>query len=274
MPATYAHYRAGETVRRRVDTEAQRVICAYSELYEIGLHGPDILFYYQPLTSNRVNRVGYAMHEKSGASFFSYAAKVLKNHGGREAYLAYIYGFLCHFALDVRCHGLIAEKMARSGLSHAEVEVELDRELLSLDGFEPTRKKLTGHIVPSHKNAEVIEAFYPGISADEVRHALRGFVRYNDLLRAPNALKRQALYAAFRLAKCDKTMHGMVIRSQADPRCADSTDQLLGLYAEGERLAVRLIGEYGVYLRGEAPLDEIFRCNFESQLPGGKESAL
>ena len=90
---------------------------------------------------------------------------MLKNHGGREAYLAYIYGFLCHFALDVRCHGLIAEKMARSGLSHAEVEVELDRELLSLDGFEPTRKKLTGHIVPSHKNAEVIEAFYPGISA-------------------------------------------------------------------------------------------------------------
>lgn len=271
MPATYAHYRAGETVRRQVDAEAQRVICANPELYYIGLHGPDILFYYQPLSSNRVNRVGYAMHEKSGAAFFTYAAKVLKNHPGREAYLAYVYGFLCHFALDVSCHGLIGEKMAESGLSHAEVEVELDRELLSLDGYDPVRKKLTGHIVPSRKNAAVIEAFYPGISEHEVRHALQGFVFYNDLLRAPSPFKRQALYTAFRLAKCDDTMHGMIIRYQRDPRCADSTDKLLGLYAEGERLAVRLIGEYGAYLAGEAPLDEIFRYNFESHLPGGKE---
>ncbi len=270
MPATYAHYRAGETIRRRVDAEIQRVICDHSELYQIGLHGPDILFYYQPLSSNRVNRVGYAMHEKSGAAFFTYAAKVLKNHPGEEAYLAYVYGYLCHFALDVSCHGLIAEKMEASGLSHAEVEVELDRELLNLDGYDPVRKKLTGHIVPSRRNAAVIQEFYPGISEHEVRQALRGFAFYNNLLRAPSRLKRQVLYTAFRLAKCDDTMHGMIIRYEKDPRCADSTEQLLKLYADGERLAEKLIGEFNAFLAGEAPLDEIFRYNFESQPVGGK----
>lgn len=271
MPATYAHYRAGQNVRRQVGAEAQRVIGAYPELYNIGLHGPDILFYYQPLTSNRVNRVGYAMHEKSGAAFFTYAAKVLKNHPGQEAYLAYVYGFLCHFALDVSCHGLIGEKMAESGLSHAEVEVELDRELLAMDGYDPVRKKLTGHFIPSQKNAAVIEAFYPGVSAQEVYKALRGFVFYNDLLRAPSQIKRQTLFAAFRLAKCYDSMHGMIIRYEKDPRCADSTEKLVKLYGQGEQLAVRLIESYGAYLAGETLLDEIFRYNFESHLPASGE---
>ena len=45
----------------------------------------------------------------------------------------------------------------------------------------------------------------------------------------------------------------MVVRTAADPRCADSTAKLLTLYEQGETLALRLIGEYEAYLAGKAP---------------------
>ena len=268
MPSTYAHYRAGENVRRQLSGEMRRAVEAYPQLYHIGLHGPDILFYYKPYSRNRINRIGYAMHEKSGASFFSFAAKVVKQQMPQEAYLAYVYGFLCHFALDVTCHGFIGRKMAESGLSHAEVEVELDRALLARDGLNPVREHLARHIVPSAENAAVIQAFYPGVSAGEVQQALRGLVFYSDLLRAPSQLKRQALFLGFRALGCWRDMHGMVIRYKADPRCADSTQTLLGLYEKGEALALRLIEAYGAYLAGRAPLDDVYRYNFESRIPG------
>ena len=62
MPSTYAHYCFGKAVYRRLPQEIQEEIKAYSPLYMTGLHGPDILFYYKPLKSNDINRIGYGMH--------------------------------------------------------------------------------------------------------------------------------------------------------------------------------------------------------------------
>lgn len=55
---------------------------------------------------------------------------------------------LNHFALDVSCHGYIDEKIAASGISHTEIEVEFDRMLMLMDGKDPLRQNLTEHIVP------------------------------------------------------------------------------------------------------------------------------
>ena len=45
-------------------------------------------------------------------------------------YLAYYYGFICHFALDATCHGYIEKRIHESGVSHGEIEVEFDRFLM------------------------------------------------------------------------------------------------------------------------------------------------
>ena len=75
MPSTYAHYRMGQEVALRVPKWKKNIIDKNKELFNIGLHGPDILFYYHPLASNRVNEIGYRMHEHSGSEFFEEAAK-------------------------------------------------------------------------------------------------------------------------------------------------------------------------------------------------------
>ena len=52
MPSTYAHYIFGQQIRGRLSGYERKVIDKYPELFNIGLHGPDILFYYRPLCKN------------------------------------------------------------------------------------------------------------------------------------------------------------------------------------------------------------------------------
>ena len=42
MPSTYAHYRMGQEVRQRLSEPDKKVIEQYPDLYNIGLHGPDL----------------------------------------------------------------------------------------------------------------------------------------------------------------------------------------------------------------------------------------
>ena len=53
MPAVYAHRRFGAEVLACCRNGAARAaIGAFHTLYEVGLQGPDILFYYDPLHKN------------------------------------------------------------------------------------------------------------------------------------------------------------------------------------------------------------------------------
>ena len=53
MPAVYAHRRFGEKVLAACQNDVARTaIESYPDLYNIGLQGPDILFYYDPLRKN------------------------------------------------------------------------------------------------------------------------------------------------------------------------------------------------------------------------------
>lgn len=52
-----------------------------------------------------------------------------------DAMLSYIYGFICHYALDHACHTYVEQKIMASGVPHTEIEVEFDRMLMLEDGL-------------------------------------------------------------------------------------------------------------------------------------------
>ena len=54
MPSTYAHYLFGKEVYKNLGDNIKNMINQNKELYLIGLHGPDILFYYKPLQNNSI----------------------------------------------------------------------------------------------------------------------------------------------------------------------------------------------------------------------------
>lgn len=69
MPSTYAHYKFGQEIRHKLTRKEKQIIDEFPDYFNIGLHGPDILFYYKPLRSNSVNQIGYSTHDKSGLIF-------------------------------------------------------------------------------------------------------------------------------------------------------------------------------------------------------------
>ena len=99
MPTTYAHYRLGEEVRKKLPEDLQNKIVQNQELFHIGVHGPDHMFYYNPLRHNKVGELGTLIHEESGRKFFVNAARVIHKCEKKAAHRSYIYGYLCQLKI-------------------------------------------------------------------------------------------------------------------------------------------------------------------------------
>ena len=258
MPSTYAHYRFGREVLSKLPEEIREIILKEQDLFNTGLHGPDLLFYYHPLTNNPVNSKGYGIHSEAGINFFRPAAKEIVRRSFSPAYLAYIYGVICHFSLDRECHGYIDKKIAESGVSHSEIEVEFDRRLMIYDGIDPITHILTEHIHPDKRSARVISRFYNGVSPECIYRSMKSFVFYNRLLLAPYPIKRQIIYGILRISGHYKEMHGLIVNYKAEPKCKDSNKELALRYGSVMKKAVMLIGEFEESAKGTKPWNELY----------------
>ena len=244
MPSTYAHRRFGADVLVQLPRELREKITPYRPLYDMGLHGPDLMFYYRALQSNPVNRLGNAMHDEPGRMFFDRARRVVHEEADREAALAYALGYVCHFALDSTCHPYVERYTRESGVSHCEIETEFDNALMREDGLDPIKFFTASHIKPSRERAEVIAPFYEGVTVDETLAAMKGMITVHHFLQAANPVKRWVVLTGMRVAGKYEFMHGLVANPQPNPKCVQSSQKLEELYKTAVPLAVRLIEEY------------------------------
>lgn len=261
MPATYAHDCFGKEVYKTLPAPVKDRILSHKELFLIGLHGPDILFYYKPLSKDPVKCIGNSIHDLPAADFFIPASKQLKAMKNQDGAFSYLFGFICHFALDCCCHPYIAIK-EEEGLTHAEIEGEFDRFLMVRDGLEPLSHSQTCHIVPSRKNAEIISEFFPEINEDVMVKALRSFVFFSDLMTAPKEPKRTIIQTGLRLSGHYDSLHGHIINKVPNPQCEDSCHILFDLKKKALPLAKELICNYHDYLLGFCELDSHFQKTF------------
>ena len=237
MPSTYAHRRFGADVLALLPDGLRQTLEQHRELYDMGLHGPDLMFYYKALQTNPVNRLGNAMHEEKGEVFFTRARAVVEHAADKDAALAYALGFVCHFALDSTCHPYVEAYVRESGVSHCEIETEFDNALL---------------------RAEVVAPFYEGVTVDETLAAMKGMISVHHMLQAANPVKRWVVLAGMRAAGKYEFMHGLVANPQPNPKCVQSSRKLEELYKTAVPLAVRLIGEYA----GGKPLGPEYQHTF------------
>lgn len=261
MPSTYAHRVFGERVLHRCPQSLASAIREHRQLYDIGLHGPDVLFYYHVLKNCAVNAKGYAMHARPAKEFFESAKAAYAAAADKGAALAYLLGFVCHFALDSACHGYIENKIAVSHVTHTEIESEFDRSLLEAKGKEPLSACLMDHIFATEENARVIAPFL-GVTPKQAKKALSSMLFYNRLLRAPHQPKRGFVRLVLRLSGNFKEMHGMMIAKKPIPACADSDLRLSKLMKKAEGECVSLLCNFAAYLKGEGELSPAFGATF------------
>lgn len=262
MPTTYTHYRFGSDVLKQLPESYRERILAYRDLYDIGLHGPDLLFYYKALFKNPVNQLGFAMHERPGKDFFRAAKSALDPASDLVPSLAYLYGFICHFSLDSICHPYVEEQVRRTGITHSEIEAELDRALMIADGYDPITYRPTGHLKASEFNAHTIVRFFPTVTEPQIYKSIKSIRWYCNMLVAPKAYQRWVINTALKLAGSYDSIHGMIINYQPNPACVTTRTTLEHLYQQAVPLAVDLIMEYQAYLSGDRNLDERFDHTF------------
>lgn len=141
MPGFTTHYIMG--IKAYNDLPAnplKHIISKYRWLYQLGLQGPDIFFYYIPILRHRDNRnVGSYMHEHHVRKFFENYLKEtarISSKQQREQALAYFCGYICHYIGDSICHpfvyGRIRYDIANPSMEHHGLHAELENDIDAL----------------------------------------------------------------------------------------------------------------------------------------------
>ena len=256
MPNTYAHYRFGQEILRSLPAEKQRLLRKNLPLYLIGQHGPDILFYYHPLQTNRINSIGYSMHEWTGKQFFTRGAEIVRNSRNPEASYAYLVGFLCHYALDSTCH------LPKSRVYHTEIEGAFDRMLLIRDGFDPVMHSLVDHIYPTNGRARIIAPFFDPADPREVYTALKSMHYFGRFITTDSDPRRFLIFLTLALSGNYPEVHGMIITKKPDPRMKDSNKELMRLYKKAKLEFPSMLAELDGVLAGTSTFSSRFDHTF------------
>ncbi len=249
MPSDYTHLHFGKKAIHLLPDTLRRAAQNHKDLYEIGLQGPDILFFYQPLKKCEVNQTGYAMHEVSAKEFFYPAREILENASDRDAALSYLAGFLGHYSLDHTCHGYIENKMRVSGLTHGEVEKEFDRYLMVLDQKAGQELDSAASIVASKKNAAVIADFFPTVSEDLILKALKSMHFLTDMLSG-KGIRRPIVNAALKLSGQYEKMHDMLRPKELISGSEDSDLRLMKLMDKALQFYEAAAKDFEAFLEG------------------------
>ncbi len=261
MPTTYAHYAFGKQVLNILDEDLKKIINDNMDLFNIGLHGPDVLFYYKPLKSNDTSKIGHEIHNNNGDAFFESARKIINKCEDFNGACAYIMGFICHYMLDSQCHPYIRQQ-ENNNLSHSEIEVEFDRALMIKNNLNAIAFKPTSHIVPNANYAQCISMFFEGTDKQTILKALKSMKFYLNILVAPGRIKRSLIIGALKISGNYQDMIGLMMKYEPKQSCKKINEKLFELYNEAVEPTSYLIKEYYNNIKNYDKINERFNRNF------------
>ncbi|MDO4622593.1 MAG: zinc dependent phospholipase C family protein [Eubacteriales bacterium] len=264
MPAAYAHHIFGEACIQTMPPKFRKACLAHREEFNFGVHGPDIFFYYDPLKKNKVNTFGSSMHFRSGKAFFRDTREPFQRLDDKGAMMAYLLGFLAHFALDSSCHGYINRLTEESGLSHNYIESQYEAYLMRKDGLDPLLVDRSETLFPGKKTAAILARFFP-LSAKEVKKATDGQKHVLHLLFSPNEKKKVALRKIIDRLQISGDFGDLFLDYEEDIRCAESNDRIYKMQKQALELYPVLMKNYVNFLYAHEELNEAFDLNFEGE---------
>jgi len=264
MPTTYSHMAFGERVLNHLshDEEGKKLleqILPWKDDFMVGTHGPDLMFYYRALVPNSISAIGKKLHRKSADSLFE---KLRQIAADVKPGFAYAMGVVCHYILDYRCHPYVEKYKVVSGISHGEIEMEMDWQMMLTDGHDPMHYKPADSLRLSKELCKPLETIYPGASAAQIEKAAKSMVFYCNLGVCPNNHIRKLIMGTMKAIGLEELSKGHVICPERNPDCEESTQWLCNKLEDTVAESVELIKAYAGYLRGEQKLPEIFSGTF------------
>ncbi len=247
MPAFYAHYYFGEEIKKSLDKRYLEVINKYPNEFNIGLQGPDILFFYHSLYKNKVNQFGSFIHRNSASIFFNNAKLI--NPKFDSPLNAYLLGFICHYAMDSSLHPLVEKYKKICRITHAEIEIDLETKILSMKYPKPSRFKIY-NLIDNNVDSSIFKLYsnYPNynkelyISHKIIKDSIKWMRLQKKLFYAPSSsiigvhIKLLRYFSSF--------VNGHYIKDYRDKRCEKYVDKIFNSIEDSIKLALKLIDDY------------------------------
>ena len=165
MPATAAHFMFGQLVCGALSELVKTLIQSDKDTFDLGLQGPDLLFFYNPLSANCVSNKGTDIHSGAARDFFEPA---LQSAFDDPAVLVYLLGCACHYALDSACHPFINAHFPTAVL-HRQVETNFEERIIG--DFDLSRK--IHHYLPKKPCAAAVAQAYPDVTRVNIERAIQ-----------------------------------------------------------------------------------------------------
>lgn len=260
MPANYAHYRFGAEMLQQMPGDIRRSVNRFRRLYDVGLHGPDLFYYYNPVISTRVGALGQKLHQQSGTDFFSRVCRGLRMDSS-EAGTAYLYGLLTHYALDSVCQPILQSAASEGKLSPVALEAEFDRFLLEKDGKVPACiQDLSVHIQLTAGESATAAKFYSGINDSHIRTAVRNMALITKSFAIAPGIRRELVKKSTGVFARENV--GVMIPEEALPGCEAVDQALMDGYEQAKALFPVLQMQISALMTYNAPLGQEFDKSF------------
>ncbi len=230
MPSTYAHYQFGEDLRLKLNRHQQQIIHQYPNLYHLGLHGPDILFYFRPLKKNDITKLGNTMHNQSAHIFFNHAIQTIQTLDNKEMGMAYLYGYLAHFSLDTTCHNYINRYEQEFDVLHSDIEGAFEKAMMIKCGHNPLSYPTKKCLDSTKKERYLVASFYPSVSSKQINESIIEMRFYHAILTCPGKLKRTLICNFLKTINQYKSLKGHIISLEDEEIFQESNNHLCELY--------------------------------------------
>ena len=241
MPNIITHKIFAEEVLKQLEKQDIRsIIEKHPQSYYIGSNGPDFLFFshskpWEAYKSHVLNHLGSRMHATHINAFYETALRCVKaqeNIQIKETMMAYLFGHLCHWALDKTTHPYIFYRTGnckgKSAGYHHRFESMMDTMMLekykgiNIKDFpcyeiceydEDILKAIARIYVPSAK-----EVYHVDVKVHDIREALNSWYDIQKLLYDPNNLKYPIVKGVETLFRQPWKISGNIVKTKIDER--------------------------------------------------------
>ena len=257
MPANYALHRFGADALRLLPSQMKNPIQRFRRLYNGGVHGQDLFFYFKPMQDTPIAALRETYDAMTGKEFFEKAAGYLKQNPS-EGGTVCLYGLLAQYCLKSELAPLFAAETKSGKVSRIELEVELDRYLLGLDGKTPAHTQdISSHFKMTRGECLTLSGFFPPATPANVVSALNSMTAWT---RRMAAKKRGFTNLLLKLTKAD--FAGQMMPDHANHKCLHLDSAMLECYHAALEKYPDMAKRLALYCKNGAPLGEEFEAAF------------
>jgi hypothetical protein len=254
MPASFTHQSFGNDVLER---GGFMQLLAYKQIFNLGCQGPDLLFYFHPTKKNPINQKGGKMHQDKARGFFEESLVAVKKREDLSM-LAYLCGFVCHYALDHACHPYINKIVDEKHFGHFAIERDLD--LAMIQRVHPEHLSVAKDFTDEQSDIEKV-GYLLGVEDVVIRKCIKSFKLLNGLIYNEHATIRYGLLALMKMAHVG-SFSDMILKP-ADQKMKGDIEHLLNLYDKAVEEGIKAVQSIMNGYESEVSLSSFFDYNYE-----------